>query len=389
MTTSCLCGSGKDIKECHGTDFSRQQIRNIIKYDILKLEKNKKILIGAHYKTRPFEKKTFDCVVKFLKPTTPAGTIIYPHLIINDSKAIRPITIDGNHFIENKGDIIQSVFCMLTPISWGTITFNMSNVKLTKNIFFEVKAKLSCDGDPFTSVFALHYKDSLIKLYHHTSSSNRDLIIKGNTLNGSKWNMQGTNELKYTHYIYTTNIDSIDDSFDLLEIGMARHGTSVMLQTDDGSITEEFIVYREEPENRDAKIVVWVEPEMVAPNPLILHEPQNGDSLDFSWWEVFDYSIFRVPIRVNGHLPIEEIGNTSEYKLIQNENFQPLFTFLAGHGMDMISMLRILSEDHIDDMSREGGHSKADLGHPDPLWISTWEKNLSFVTGNILKEIKL
>jgi hypothetical protein len=202
----CLCGSGKNIKECHGTEFSSQDIRNTIKYDILKLEKDNQLLIGSHYKPRPFEKQTFDCVVKFLKSTTPAGIIIYPHLIIKGSKAIRPITIDGNHFIEDNDEIIQGVFCMLTPISWGAITFMMSNAKPTKNNFFEVEAQLSCDGDPFTSVFALQYKDNLIKLYHHTSSSSRDLIIKGNTLNASKWNMQGTSELKHTHYYYSARL---------------------------------------------------------------------------------------------------------------------------------------------------------------------------------------
>lgn len=386
MSAKCLCGSGKSVQECHGTKQNKRLIRNVIKYDVLGIGSRGKISIGSYFKDQGFEKIKRECIIKFWRVSTPAGEIIYPLLLIEESKAIRPITIDGVNVFEEKGEIILSLFCMLTPISRGFITIDMSTVRSGKNLYLEGECILESNGDPFSSIFAIEHKDNRIKLYHHTASRNKEMIKKSSYLKASKWNLQGTDELIHHHYVYFTDLDFIEDAFDLLQIGMAKTGTSFMLQTDDGSITKECTVYREEPENRDAKLAIWVEPEMIAPNQLILHEPQHEIGNVFSWWEVFNSSIFRVPVQPKKYLPIEIDNTLNGYKLVQNEYFRPPEGFLAGHGMDMISMLRILSEVCAEDLPREGDPSPADLGQLDPLWIKTWKKNLSEKTLSILRE---
>jgi hypothetical protein len=333
-----------------------------------------------------FGKRKIKCRLKYSRSITPAGQIIYPLFLQKNNKTIRPLTIDGLHFNAIDGNVMQYIHSMLTPVSWGTISFQANDFTVGRNGYLHTDCYLECEGNPFESVFALETKNGLVKLYHHTSSNNASLICKSFKLKGSKWNLQGTEELKNNHFIYFTDLEVIQDVFDLIGIGMADEGTEIALSTDDGKVVEIIKVYREETTNRDSKLQIWVDPEIIAPPPLILHEPNKFSGRAFSWWEIMHGSTFRIPIKTNSHLPIRQIQG-DEYLLDENDNLLPIEGFNAGHGMDMVSMKRILSEPMPEYHPRKEAPTEADVGELDDFWLKTWEKNLSTVSGEILREV--
>lgn len=381
----CLCGSGKFIQNCHNDAYMKEKMRSFIKYEILKIDPSGQVSINAQFKSLGFGKQTISCILKFLRPTTPAGEIIYPILLVKGDRAIRPITIDGLHFVEDNGSVIQSIHCMLTPICKAIIEFNTKDMAYSKNGYFKCECRIECEGNPFQSIFAIETKDGLIKLFHHTTADNAKLIHGSLQLRSSKWNLQGTHELTANHYIYLTSLDEIDDIFDLLEIGMADMGTTTKLSTDDGRVVEEFEIYRENANARDATLNIWVDPDILSPQPLILHEPHSFSGSDYSWWEVFHSSIFRVNLTPLSSLPIKHIA-ANEYVLEGNENINQVQGFIAGHGMDMISMKRVLSEVSAHDLPRPGAVTPADIGELDPQWVATWRKNLSGLAAKIFSQ---
>ncbi|MFW8602561.1 hypothetical protein ACOHYD_13920, partial [Desulfobacterota bacterium M19] len=216
-----------------------------------------------------------------------------------------------------------------------------------------------------------------------TSETNANLIHESSIIKGSKWNLQGTEELAHCHFIYFTDLFKINDIFDLLEIGMADKGTTIKLCSDDGKQIEEFEVYREEAGNRTHTLSIWVDPELISPPPLILHEPNTFSGSEYSWWEIFHNSIFRVPVKLNSYLPLKYIGE-QEYLLETSESLIPVEGFLAGHGMDMLSMRIILSEPKPENHPRKDNLTNADIGKLDDFWVETWGKNLSVLAAGIL-----
>lgn len=382
----CLCGSGKFSQNCHGREHTKESLRKHLKYSVLKLDESGLVGIHKSYTSLGFAKQTYKCKLQFIQPTTPAGVIIYPILITRNGKALRPTTIDGLHFDESGDSIIQYIQCMITPLSRAVIKFDKSNIKILQNGYIETDCYVECDGNPFQSLFSIDYKDGFLKLYHHTTKEHSKLIKSSSELRFSRWNLQGTDELSSHHHIYFTNLETIQDIFDLLEIGMADKGTKTKLCTDDGKTIEEFEVYREQSDNRDATLTFWVDPEILAPQPLILHEPGQYINTDYSWWEVFHNAIYRVPINVGTSLPIRHIKN-DEFYLQVNDNYCTVNGFIAGHGMNIDSMKRVLSEIPIDVLKTDETIINADIGMPDDIWIKTWSKNLSGISLNILQNI--
>lgn len=384
----CLCGSGKFSQNCHGKEHTKESLRKYLKYDVLAIDKNGQVGIHKSYNSLGFSKQTYKCKLQYLKPMTPAGIIIYPILITRKGKALRPATIDGLHFDKSGGTVIQYIQCMITPLSRAVIKFDASNIKQLKNGYIETECHIECDGNPFESLFSIDVENGLLKLYHHTTKENSKLIKSSAKLLFSKWNLQGTDELNNHHHIYFTNLETIQDIYDLLEIGMADKGAKTKLCTDDGKNIEEFEVYREQSNNRDATLTLWVDPEILSPQPLILHAPGQYINAEFSWWEVFHNAIYRVPIKPGSFLPITHITN-DEYYLEPNENLSTVNGFIAGHGMNIDSMKRVLSELPIEMLKTDETINNADIGMPDNLWIKTWKKNLSSISFNILKGIEI
>jgi hypothetical protein len=384
----CLCGSGKFVQNCHGSSITKENFRTLIKTEIFKIVPKQKVWINSSFKSLGFGKQKIRCKIIYSPISTPAGPIIYPLFLEKNNKAIRPVTIDGLGFDTIDGKVTQYIHCMLTPVSWGTISFQPKVFSFGKNGHRNTECLLECEGNPFESVFALETQNGLIKLFHHTSSDNAWLIRKSARLKGSKWNLQGTEELRGNHFIYFTDLEVIQDAFDLIEIGMADKGTDLVLSTDDGKVVETIKVYREETTNRDCTLHIWVDPEIIALAPLILHESNSFSGRNFSWWEILRSSIFRIPIRTNSHFPITHIQD-NEYILDVNDNFFPIGGFNAGHGMDMISMKKILSEPIPKLHPRKEALTNADIGELDDYWVKTWEKNFFTLTGQtILDKLK-
>lgn len=379
----CLCGSGKFVQNCHPSAITKEKFRHFLKNEVFKIVADQEVWINSSFKSLGFGKQKIRCKIIYSPISTPAGQIIYPLFLEKNNKAIRPVTIDGLGFDTVDGKVTQYIQCMLTPVSWGTISFQPKDFSFGKNGHRNTECLLECEGNPFESVFALETKNGLIKLFHHTSSESASLIHKEARLKGSKWNLQGTEELKDTHFIYFTDLEVIQDAFDLIEIGMADKGTNLVFSTDDGKIHEFITVYREETINRDSTLYFWIDPEIISPAPLILHESNSFSGREFSWWEIFRSSIFRIPIKPNSHLPINHIKE-NEYTLNGNDSLLPTGGFNAGHGMDMISMKRVLSEPIPEYHPRKDAPTNADVGEFDDFWLKTWKNNLTARTGKLL-----
>ncbi len=167
-----------------------------------------------------FEKKTYNCTVKLVRVFTPAGIILYPLLITLGNKSLRPLTIDGLHFIEEKGILVQVIMGMVTPLADFTIIIVLDRNEpiVGLNTF---KCEMITRGNPFESVFAIETKKNHIALYHHTNKEAKRAILASKKINASNWNFQGTKTLSHINYIYLTDIKKIERTFELFEIGMA------------------------------------------------------------------------------------------------------------------------------------------------------------------------
>lgn len=382
----CLCGSGKFTQNCHDSALNKNELRNLLKYDHIGTTSAGKEAVVKTFKSMGFGRQIYKVKVTFRLATTPAGFIYYPQLIERNGKALRPLTIDGIHYENTDEGLKQYVTFMVTPVSSAHICFNPKDLDSGINGCVTAECIAMCEGNPFQSLYAIDIKDNRLKLYHHTTIENKDKIHSSQKLLTSKWNLKGTDELVTNHHIYFTNIDSIIGSFDLLEIGMACKGTDVAFCTDDGKRIADVEIYRDEINNRDAVLTVWVEKEWISPPPLILHEKGQHSNAEYSWWEVFASAIFRVSVKTFSFLPITCIGSDT-YILETNENLSLHSGFIAALGMDPIGMRRILSELEVNDSLRPGGLTKADKGEPDPLWVKTWERSQSAVILDMMKSV--
>ena len=271
----CFCGSGKFIQNCHKENGTKKRIRHFVRNEILYKDKNG-ITLYHNIEPQGFGKRQFNGRLKYWLVHTPAGVLIYPLFIIWKNKVVRPLTIDGLHYYNEDDKTIQYINCMMTPFSRGVIKFITNDSKLSDNNYFDAPCHIECDGNPFYSAWALDFQDEKIKLYHHTTKTNKESIELSSKLLGSKWNLQGTKELTKFNYIYFTDLEQIENSFDLSEIGMTEKGTSIKLCTDHG-IIKEIPVYRESRYKRNAILQTWVPIELTAPQPIILHIPTRGD----------------------------------------------------------------------------------------------------------------
>ncbi|MGO9415222.1 MAG: hypothetical protein ACLP51_08805 [Syntrophobacteraceae bacterium] len=376
-STFCPCGSGKPKAKCH-KDLNRHQIRNVIKYDIFDVKTGHFVTFGSYYRYEPLKTNTYKCKIRFIKAITPAGMIVYPLLITHGSKSLRPLTIDGLSFFEENGTIYQIIHCTITPIAGATILINMEDAIVSGYGKSIADCTIMAGGNPFQSLYALETKHNAIALYHHTTANNKRLIIESGKMKASNWNLRGTRELSAHGCVYLTDLDQILDSFDLQQIAMTAQGTKMFVCTDSGN-AEELLVYRDSVGNRTESLKIWIDPDLLSPNPLILHDPAGDSENDFSWWEVFLPSIFRVVVAKGEFLPISFYSTSNDFHMVRNEHYIEENGFIAGHGNDIESLKRISAEEHAGEMIRSGRISPADYGLPDPKWLKTWEKNLASI----------
>lgn len=385
----CPCGSGLEINKCHVTGIQSNLLRQSLKRNIKFDKQTKSYEFENIFEPREMKEYQFNCKLIYSIVHTPAVIIIYPLLLTCNKKAIRPLTIDGIFRFVDNYKFYTILQCMLTPISSGTILINMQEGKLNSNGTYQSTCILKARGNPFLSVFSMDNKNGKIALYHHTNEDSKEKIINSKMLKGSRWNFQGTKELDNINYIYLTDLPSIDTAFDLMEIGMADKGTKLAIITNKGN-ARELTVYRDNPINRKGTLKIWVEPEMIAPNPLILHGTgsniKQGTFGKFSWWEVFCSSIYRIPIKHNGELSLEMDSKKKNFFLRRTSDYNEMTEFLAGFGEDEESILRLWCEQPIKEVRKNSRITPADSGEIDGLWVDTWNKNISNVTLNLMKK---
>lgn len=325
----------------------------------------------------------------FQVASTPAGNIIYPLFVKNGGRCLRPLTIDGQIIISDDKVEITQISCMLTPIHFGQIKFHSEKIKEDKfsNGGYLVECEVVSSGNPFESLFAMEMIGERIALYHHTTKESEKLILESGVINGSKWNIKGTNEHPDFHNIYFTNIPKIEDRHDLFEIGMAEEGTELSIITDD-NVIETIEVYRENPLNRPAALKVWVDWHLISTNHLILHNQDSSHLTPtmigtFSWWEVFTPSIFRVPVKKKTHLKHTYNKKKNEYKLNYGPNFQETNGFSAALGTDLHGLKINWVEERIPRITDKPN----DYGMLDQEWVEIWNNNFTRLTNTLLENM--
>lgn len=115
-----------------------------------------------------------------------------------------------------------------------------------------------------------------LSLYHHTRNETITLIQNSGYFKGSKWNIQGNKELKNVEPVYFTALNKIVNDTDLHQIAMANKG-KVPLLVDNGSLDnpEDILsieVYRENSENRQSTLNVWVNIEYLLTDHIYFHK---------------------------------------------------------------------------------------------------------------------
>jgi len=383
----CPCGSGLHKDKCHGTGINSNTLRQSLKRNIKFDDQTKLYQSENIFQPQEMEGYQFNCELIYSKVHTPAGQIIYPLLITYGQKSLRPLTIDGISNYTDNNDYYSIIICMLTPIASCTILINIKEGILNSNKTYQSSCILKVKGNPFSSVFAMENKKGKIALYHHTDDDTKIKIINSKVLKSSIWNFQGTKELDNINYIYLTDLPIIDTAFDLMEIGMSSMGTRLAVVTDKGNVRE-LVVYRDNPINRKGTLKVWVDPDIIAHNPLILHDTESnikqGPFGSFSWWELFCPSIYRIPLKYKGELTLDMDKKKKNFFLERTCDYTESTEFLAGFGNDEESILRLWCEQPASEVRKNSSITPADSGQIDKLWVEAWSKNAGELTMSIM-----
>lgn len=144
--------------------------------------------------------------------------------------------------------------------------------------------------------------DFLLDLYHHTTQKAVTEINKAGHLRGSRWNIQGTRELKNVEYAYFTSLSKIASEQDLAKIAMASSGRIYLLRTNAKSKQEAIPikVYRQSTLDRTASVQVTVPASLVASAHIYRHAPKNRPV----YYEVCKPDIYRVGLLPGKVAPI-------------------------------------------------------------------------------------
>ncbi|MCY9694144.1 hypothetical protein [Paenibacillus alginolyticus] len=377
----CPCGSGKDQDDCH-PNLSPNEIKKTIRHRSNIREGQVEFL--KLFDTGAFKRSEYSGHLRVAFVSTPAGKIFYPLMVFLGNSAIRPLTIDGEIIIEE----FCTIHCMLTPQHFASIVFNVKELLGEKGKKVRlVKCTIATVGRPFDSVFAIeaNLSKQRIALYHHTNEEAGEKIISSKFMRGSKWNIQGTEELEELGHIYMTDIQRIEDDRDIWDIAMCDKGTRINIISDNQD-QENIEVYRDNPKNRPVSLKIWVPLDFVSPNHLILHNggshTQTSQFGSYSWWEVFMPSIYRIAVKRDTGLPLTLITKKNDLLFIKSDNLQGNENFLAALGSDMYSLRKVWSEKATPRVNPK----PADFGQLDVEWQEVWRKNLCSIINDIMKD---
>ena len=143
--------------------------------------------------------------------------------------------------------------------------------------------------------------DLLLNLFHHTTPEFAAAIKASGHFRGSRWNIQGTRELKNVEYAYFTSLPRIASEEDLAKIAMASSGRIGLLRTNAASTREAIAikVYRQSTLDRTSTISVVVPASLVASQHVYRHAPTNGPV----YYEICNPDIYRVGLHLGKVAP--------------------------------------------------------------------------------------
>lgn len=130
-----------------------------------------------------------------------------------------------------------------------------------------------------------------LRLFHHTTGSTVPLILNSGHFRTGAWNIQGSSkQLKNVAYAYFTPLDAIRTGGDLKRIGMSIEGTIELrrdgftpprvlmpdyLKTFKDDILQ-LQVYQCDPAKREARIELWIDAAVLAPQHVYRHDEGLG-----------------------------------------------------------------------------------------------------------------
>ena len=146
--------------------------------------------------------------------------------------------------------------------------------------------------------------DLLLHLFHHTTSEFARAIAASGHFRGSRWNIQGTRELKNVEYAYFTSLPKIESEQDLAKIAMASSGRIGLLRTNAASMREAVAieVYRQSTLDRTSTLSIAVPASLVASQHVYRHAPTNRAV----YYEVCNPNIYRVGLQPGKVAPVHD-----------------------------------------------------------------------------------
>lgn len=236
---------------------------------------------------------------------------------------IQPLTILANLLCEDKDNDI--IYCMFhIDISAGnTLRIDFSNKDWICN-FDDDSSLFKCviNGPKHLLEYTTgtgYFSNNIpyLKLFHHTTSNCKSLILGSNTLKPSKWNIQGTKSLTNIHYAYFTCLDKIEKDADLTQIAMASNGSisllldninlPPLLSSKDLKKCKDYIlnlkVYRESTYNRTATIEFLINATLLSPKHLWKHLPKD----EFVFYEICMPFIYRIGMKPNSTINLDSM----------------------------------------------------------------------------------
>lgn len=261
----------------------------------------------------------------------------------SDFHWVQPLTFFANLLIKD-GDVI---FCMFyVDISMGkTLKITFTNKEWICN-FEDNSSLFKCDiyGPPNIHEYATgdgYFLNHIpyLKLFHHTTSQAKSLILKSDILKPSRWNIQGTKCLTNVHYSYFTCLDKIKSKADLQQIAMASDGI-ICLTLDNKSVPPildkkdsekykdcilQLQVYRGNTYDRKATIEFIINATLLSPRHLWKHLPKD----QFAFYEICMPFVYRIGVNPDCSINIKN-------KIIDKQDCMKIFDYqVVGVAADI------------------------------------------------------
>lgn len=263
----------------HCREFRPDVIEGFIKLKLVHAEATSLIvpdLLAANLNRMRWHQPKFfyGCRLSFLESFAAADISIEL-----SSGALVHVTLTSGGFVASLSDSSQVFRCLISVVAGSTLEADGT-------------CSLGPDGD------------FLLDLFHHTTKEAAEAISASGHFRGSRWNVQGTRELKNVEYAYFTSLPKIASEQDLAKIAMASSGRIYLLRTNATSTQEAIAieVYRQSTLDRTATLPIVVPASLVASQHIYRHAPRH----QAVHYEVCNPDIYRVGLQPGKVAPFHE-----------------------------------------------------------------------------------